>query len=56
MLDSQLNEDVPTTIKMRWQPPSITFLGDVKLLVRGGGKSASQNDSDPQGTAKSGVG
>jgi hypothetical protein len=34
----------------------MTYLGLVKDLVRGGGKTGSEPDSDPEGTQKSGVG
>jgi hypothetical protein len=39
-----------------WEKPSIAFLGDVKSLVRGHGKTGPNFDSDPNNTAKSGVG
>lgn len=39
-----------------WEPPVMTFLGDVRLLVRGHGKVGSNSDADPQHTRKSGVG
>ena len=37
-----------------WQRPALTFLGRVKDLVKGGGKSGWTADSDPQGTFNQG--
>ena len=39
-----------------WIEPSVMFLGDVKALVRGGGKSGPDSDSDPTTHRKTGVG
>ena len=39
-----------------WQRPTLTFLGRVRDIVKGGGKSAFNSDSDPQGTLKQGFG
>ena len=44
----------PTGVKPRWERPSLTFLGDLKDLVRGSGKISGQpNDSDMQAFQKS---
>lgn len=42
--------------KPLWQRPTLTFLGRVRDIVKGGGKSAFNADSDPQGTLKQGIG
>jgi len=38
----------------KWQRPALTFLGKVKDIVQGGGKSGWTADSDPQGTFNTG--
>jgi hypothetical protein len=43
-------------VRRHWVTPSVTFLGDVKHLIRGGGKTGPNLDSDPQTTRKSGTG
>jgi hypothetical protein len=37
-----------------WQRPALTFLGRVKDLVKGGGKSGFTGDQDPVGTFNTG--
>ncbi len=39
-----------------WVQPTLRYLGDVKDLVRGGGKTGPNSDSDPQNTRKLGTG
>ena len=38
----------------KWQRPILTFLGKVKDMVLGGGKTGWTADSDPQGTFNTG--
>ena len=42
--------------KIPWMRPTLILLGKVRDFVKGGGKSAFNVDSDPQGTLKRGVG
>lgn len=42
--------------KRPWQRPTLIFLGKLGKLVQGWGKTGGADDSDPQGTAKQGVG
>jgi hypothetical protein len=39
-----------------WETPTLTYVGDIKDMVRGGGKSGPNFDSDPQTTRKRGEG
>ncbi len=43
-----------TRVVPLWQRPALTFLGRVKDLVKGGGKSGWKSDSDPQNTFNTG--
>ena len=42
--------------KSQWERPVMTFLGNVRDLVHGMGKTGLNDDMDPTGTRKSGVG
>lgn len=42
--------------KTEWITPQLTFVGRIRDIVQGGGKSGSNFDADPKNTAKSGVG
>ena len=46
----------PPRLKRPWELPALKFVGSVKELVHGAGKSGTNRDSDPQGTFKQGVG
>jgi hypothetical protein len=51
---SNPHEPPQARVKPRWERPSLTFLGDLKDLVRGSGKiSGSPNDSDMMAFQKS---
>jgi hypothetical protein len=39
-----------------WETPSLSSIGHVRQLVRGGGKSGTNSDSDPTNTTKTGMG
>ena len=39
-----------------WERPTLTYLSNIRDLVRGGGKTGPMDDSDPQNTLKIGVG
>ena len=58
MSDQTPMSDEPPAMEAEspWTRPTLTLLGDVKDLVRGGGKSGANDDSDPNQTSKSGVG
>ena len=49
------SEDPPNT-KRQWERPLMTFLGNVRNLVHGFGKTGPNADSDPQVTRKGGGG
>lgn len=42
--------------KRLWQRPNLAFIGKLGDLVKGHGKSGGNEDSDPFGTLKPGVG
>jgi hypothetical protein len=42
--------------KTPWASPTLTYLGNLRDIVHGFGKSGSNVDSDPQMTTKSGMG
>ena len=46
----------PPRQRLLWEAPALKFVGSVKEVVHGGGKSGTNRDSDPQGTFKLGVG
>jgi hypothetical protein len=46
----------PPNTKRRWDRPLMTFLGNVRDLVHGFGKTGTNADGDPNMTAKSGMG
>ena len=46
----------PPQAKSGWDRPTLKYVGSVRELVHGGGKSGTNRDSDPQGTFKRGVG
>lgn len=50
--DEQQQEEGPAP----WARPTLTYLGSLRDIVHGGGKSGPNADSDPQGSAKTGVG
>jgi len=39
-----------------WARPTLSYLGSLRDIVHGGGKSGPNADSDPQGSAKTGMG
>jgi hypothetical protein len=45
-----------TRTRAPWVPMTMTYVGDVKDLVKGGGKSGATFDSDPTATTKRGGG
>jgi hypothetical protein len=51
---SELGEHAKS--KARWEPMTLAYAGDVKDLVRGGGKTGPNDDSDPANTSKPGGG
>lgn len=42
--------------KRAWQPPALTYIGDLEDLVQGGGKRGSFVDGDPRSSRKGGGG
>lgn len=48
--------DQPKEVKARWVSPTLTYLGNLRDIVHGFGKSGSNADSDPQMTRKHGMG
>ena len=52
-IKSQLTDQLE---RKAWEPMRLVYVGDVRDLVRGGGKSGQNADSDPQNSTKSGVG
>ena len=42
--------------KAPWAPPALTYLGNLRDIVHGFGKTGANADSDPQFTEKSGTG
>jgi hypothetical protein len=42
--------------KRLWAPPTLTYLGNIRDIVHGFGKSGGSADSDPQFTEESGTG
>ena len=55
-MDSLTKKKPTTEYIPQWQPPTLTYLGKVRDLVKGGGKTGPNFDSDPQSTRKTGVG
>ena len=50
-------EDAPRKeAKAVWVAPRLTYLGNIREIVHGFGKTGANVDSDPQFTAKSGTG
>ncbi len=43
-------------VKAAWVAPRLTYLGNIREIVHGFGKTGGSADSDPQFTTKSGVG
>jgi len=52
--DSQ--DEQRAQIKRQWERPLMTFLGSVRDLVHGFGKTGQNTDSDPNFSRKSGMG
>jgi hypothetical protein len=42
--------------RAHWVRPTLSYLGSLRDIVHGGGKSGPNADSDPQGSAKTGMG
>ena len=42
--------------RANWARPTLTYLGSLRDIVHGGGKTGPNADADPQGTLKPGVG
>ena len=55
-LKEHTDDLAPPRQKLLWEAPALKFVGNVKELVHGGGKSGTNRDSDPQNTFKLGVG
>ncbi|MCI0626356.1 MAG: hypothetical protein L0387_32720 [Acidobacteria bacterium] len=55
-LKENTDDLAPPRVKTPWDSPTLKFVGSVKELVHGGGKSGTNRDSDPQGTFKQGIG
>lgn len=49
-------EQEPERAKGSWARPTLTYLGNLRDIVHGFGKTGPNADSDPQFTEKSGTG
>jgi hypothetical protein len=50
------DDEHQATTKPKWERPLMTFLGNIRDLVRGFGKTGPNADGDPQMTRKGGGG
>jgi hypothetical protein len=50
------DEDQREEAKGLWASPTLTYLGNIRDIVHGFGKTGASADSDPQFTEKSGTG